>query len=294
MSQIDAGDENSARDEADRRGELEALARKGGALAFGIADAQAFTAAADGHRPTDLLPGARCVIVVGGAKPRAGDWQSPSYQHMELSSTNDRITALAMRLAHHIERTFGYYALVVPPGVDDGQRPFMSLSLAAELAGCGSASLAGPVLNAEHGFMYFAALLTTLPLPHDAPLTAPVCPAPQCADQWNQHGTIPCVETCDIDDGGCLGGQIVDGRWQARRYDRTRCMSRVYNYWGPGFQKVLVETLDEPDSDKRRMMIHSSLFTRTLWSMTYANISQGQCFECMRVCPVDQRHRALK
>jgi hypothetical protein len=41
------------------------------------------------------------------------------------------------------------------------------------------------------------------------------------------------------------------------------------------------------------MMINSSLFTRTLWSMTYANINQGQCFECMRVCPVDERTRKL-
>ena len=39
------------------------------------------------------------------------------------------------------------------------------------------------------------------------------------------------------------------------------------------------------------MMINSSLFTRTLWSMTYANINQGQCFECIRVCPVDEQTR---
>ena len=276
------------------REELATLATKSGALTFGVAAADAFTAAADGHRPADLLPGARSVIVVGGAKPRAGDWRSPSYQHMELSSTNDRITALAMRLAHHIERSLGYYAVVVPPGVDEGQQPFMSLALAAELAGCGSRSLAGPILNAEHGFMYFAALLTTLELPADGPLQTPACPAPECEAQWNEHGNTPCIATCDIDDEGCLGGELADGKWQERRYDRTRCMSRVYNYWGPGFQKVLVETLDEPDSDTRRMMIHSSLFTRTLWSMTYANISQGQCFECMRVCPADQRHRTLK
>jgi len=41
------------------------------------------------------------------------------------------------------------------------------------------------------------------------------------------------------------------------------------------------------------MMINSTLFSRSLWSMTYANISQGQCFECMRVCPVDQANRQL-
>ena len=61
-----------------------------------------------------------------------------------------------------------------------------------------------------------------------------------------------------------------------------------------GFQKVLGEVLQEPDTERRRMMVNSSMFTRTLWSMTYANISQGQCFECMRVCPVDEQTRQLK
>ncbi len=94
--------------------------------------------------------------------------------------------------------------------------------------------------------------------------------------------------------GGCLDGRIENGRWTGRTYDRARCTARSYNYWIPSFQKVLADTLDEPDADKRRMMINSTLFTRSLWSMTYANISQGQCFECIRVCPVDERSRTLK
>ncbi|MEM8813432.1 MAG: hypothetical protein AAGF59_12500 [Pseudomonadota bacterium] len=273
---------------------LSEAAERGGALAFGVADASAFGAAAPGHRPDDLLPNARSVVVLGGAKPRAGDWQSPNYQHMELSSTNDRITGLCTRLAHHIERTFGYYALVVPPGVDEGQKPFLSLALAAELAGCGSRSLAGPVLNAEYGFMYFGAVITTLPLEVDGPVPEPACPAPECVAQYEAEGRTPCLSVCDIEQDGCLGGRIENGQWAERRYDRARCMSRVYNYWVPAFQKILADTLDQPDAETRRMMINSSMFSRTLWSMTYANISQGQCFECMRVCPVDARLRDLR
>ena len=117
---------------------IEKTARKGGALTFGVADPAKFIAAPEGHRPEDLLPGVRSVIVVGGAKPRAGDWASADFRHMELSSTNDRITATAMKITNLIERELGYYALTVPPGVDEGQQPFLSLSLAAELAGCGS------------------------------------------------------------------------------------------------------------------------------------------------------------
>ena len=279
---------------ARKKSEIEKAALKAGALTFGVADAKAFTAAPEGQRPDDLLPGAKSVIVVGGAKPRSGDWASPNFRHLELSTTSDRVTALCMRLAHMIERELGYYALVVPPGVDEGQQPFLSLCLAAELAGCGSASLAGPVLNAEHGFVFLGALITTLKLPADGPNTEPACPAPECVEMFDQEGRTPCTAICSINEGGCLDGKIENERWTDRTYDRARCTARSYNYWIPSFQKVLADTLEEPDPEKRRMMINSSLFTRSLWSMTYANISQGQCFECIRVCPVDARSRKLK
>ena len=127
---------------------------------MGVADAEAFTAVPEGKRPTDYLPGAKSVVVMGGAQPRAADWQSPKYEHMEVSSTTDRISALGNRVATHIERTYGYYALNVPQALDKGRQPFLSMSLAAELAGCGSASLAGPVLHPDYGFMYYSAVIT--------------------------------------------------------------------------------------------------------------------------------------
>jgi NAD-dependent dihydropyrimidine dehydrogenase PreA subunit len=42
------------------------------------------------------------------------------------------------------------------------------------------------------------------------------------------------------------------------------------------------------------MILYGSFFTRTLWSMTYAAQSQGQCYECVRVCPVGQAYRTKK
>jgi ferredoxin len=109
-----------------------------------------------------------------------------------------------------------------------------------------------------------------------------------------EMGRTPCVKVCDAAEGGCLSGRIEEERWAERTYDVARCTARVYNHWIPTFQKVLADSLDEPDRDRRRMMLNSGLFTRTLWSMTYANISQGQCFECVRVCPVDARTRDLR
>ena len=282
---------SSSIDFADAKSELAATAAKSGVLVSGVADAGAFDAAPEGRRPQDILPRAKTVFVIGGAQPRAGDWQSPNYQHMEVTTTSDRIQTLALKFARIIEDKFGYYAVCVPPGVDLGQQPFMSIAMAAVLAGCGSRSLAGPVLHSEYGFMYYAAIVTTMPLPADGPLDKPACPAPECVQMYESEGTTPCLDVCPIKAGGCLGGSIENGRFVDRQYDSPRCTTRVQNYWVPGFQKVLRETLQEPDAEKQKMMLFSSMFSRTLWSMTYSNVSQGQCAECMRVCPVGREHR---
>ena len=212
---------------------------------------------------------------------------------MEVTSTSDRISALALKLAHHVERKFGYYALLIPPGVDRGRHPFVSLTLAAEMAGCGTRSMAGPVLNREYGFMYYGGLITTLPLPVDGLAEEPACPAPECQAMWEAERTTPCLSACPLSDGGCLAGKIEDGAVTESQFDRARCTIRTQGNWVPGFQKALTVALDEPDAEKRRMILGSTMFTRTLWSMTYANISQAQCFECMRVCPVGAKHREL-
>jgi epoxyqueuosine reductase QueG len=258
-----------------------------GAQACGIAAAAAFEEETPaGFRPRDLLPNARSVIVVGGAQPRAGEWMSPSVDTMTTTSTADRINSVARKLAQEIENRYGYYALFVPPGTRKGNQPFLSLMLAAELAGVGTRSLAGPVLHPVYGFLYYAAVLTTLPLDADGRLSEPVCPAPSCVEMWEREGTTPCLSICPATSGGCLDGKIDNGRLVETYYNRDRCHTRVYTNWIPGFQKVLEEAMSEEDREKRKMLLFGNFFTSTLWSLTFSAQSQGQCFECMRVCPV--------
>src|SRR5436309_14826124 len=173
---------------------LKSIALMAGAAVVGIADAAAFDAHAPAkHRPADLLPGARTVVVVGGAQPRAGDWVATSPWLLSTMGTTERIQGVGRRLAQSIESELGYYALYVPPGTASGDTPFLSLMLAAELAGLGSRSLAGPILNREHGFMYWSAVITTAPLEVDGPETAPACPAPPCREMWAGEQTTPCL-----------------------------------------------------------------------------------------------------
>ena len=269
-------------------------ALRGGAVVCRVADAAAFDMAPEGFRPGDLLPNAKTVVVVGGAAPRAGDWAAAIHEHQETMGTGDRINALGLKIAKFIEDQFGYYGLFVPPGINKGNRPFLSVALAAELSGCGSPSLAGPVLHPEYGLLYYSAIVTTLPFPVDGPLAEPVCPAPACVDMWKERGTTPCLDVCPIQNNGCLGGEIVEGRFANRQYDSARCTSRVYTHWVPGFQKGLEAAINETDPEKRKMILYSSFFTRTLWSITYSAQSQAQCYECMRVCPVGAEKRDLK
>lgn len=273
---------------------LQAFASKNGALVCGVAAVEAFhDDPPEGFRPTDILPRAK-TVVVGGNPPRAGDWASPLVELQETMGTSDRINALGLRIAKFIEDRFGYYAVFIPPGINKGNRPFLSVMLAAELAGCGSRSLAGPILHPDYGMLYYSAIVTTLPFPVDDPLATPACPAPACVQMWEEEATTPCLSTCAIDDGGCLGGSLVDARLAERRYDRERCTTRVYTYWVPGFQKSLEAALNEEDKERRKMILYSSFFTRTLWSMTYSAQNQAQCFECVRVCPVGLPYRTKK
>ena len=259
-------------DPAAAKEEILDFVMKNGAVVCGVADASSFDDVAPaGFRPTDLLPGAKRVVVVGGAAPRAADWLSPLHEHQETMGTGDRINSLGLKVAKFIESRFGYYGLFVPPGVNKGNRPFISIALAAELAGCGSRSLAGPILHESHGMLFYSAIVTTLPLPADRPLDEPACPAPSCIEMWEEEGTTPCIAVCPIGSGGCLGGTIVDGRFKDRRYDVARCTTRVHTHWIPGFQKALEMALDEDDAERRKMILYSSFFTKTLWSMLRSN-----------------------
>src|SRR5207247_165828 len=102
---------------------LKTMAISAGAAVVGVADAAAFDAHAPArHRPADLLPGARTVVVVGGAQPRAGDWVATSPWLLSTMGTTERIQGVGRRLAQSIESELGYYALYVPPGTASGGR----------------------------------------------------------------------------------------------------------------------------------------------------------------------------
>ena len=268
-----------------------------GAVVVGVAGVEAFAEfVPEGHRPEDILPGARSVVVAGGRGPTAGSWRCPDYRVMEITGYDFRENVAIHVMCDFIEREYGYAALQAPVLPTAGHRPPMSMMLAAVLAGLGTRSLAANIiLNPEYGLLYYAALITTLELEPDQRLKEAVCPHTMCVATYRRLGKTPCMAACPADDGGCLDGEIDDdGRIASSYYDRERCVSRAMNYGISSFQKVLEEVIGEKDEDRRRAMIYSDFFTTSTSAVCFYRESVAQCFECMRVCPVGRDKRRLK
>jgi epoxyqueuosine reductase QueG len=276
---------------------VKAVGQRAGGLVVGVAAVDAFNAyVPEGHRPGDMLPGARSVVVAGNQGPTAGAWQCPDHRLMEITGYDFRENVAIHVMCDFIESTFGYKAVQAPSLPTAGHSPPMSMMLAAVLAGLGTRSLAANIiLHPEYGLLYYAALITTMPLEPDHVLEKDVCPSPPCVEMYRKLGTTPCLAACPASEGGCLDGRIdAEGRIASSYYDRERCTARAMNFGISTVQKSLVQIVTEDDPDKRQAMIYSDFFTQSLSALGFYKESVAQCFECMRVCPVGRVHRRLQ
>ncbi len=263
---------------------------RAGAVLAGIAaveDIDRF--APPGHRPGDILRGARSVVVTAGGQPTRGSWHPGSARPQASVGYNRSIAGnSAYRVAHYVEDRFGYRAMPCPSGQVAGHYPYASLKLMAEMAGLGTRSMAGGViLNETYGLLYFGAALTTMPLQADGPLATPVCPDQACIRQWEKKGTTPCLEACPT----CLSGQLEDGRIGWMEYRQDLCFPRAQTTAMDSFQKLLLAAMAESDEERRKMIVCGSHFTRAVRSLAYSAELSAQCFECLRRCPVGRRRR---
>jgi epoxyqueuosine reductase QueG len=273
------------------------VGRKAGANVVGIAAAAAFNEyVPEGHRPEDVLPGAASVVVAGETGPTAGAWRCPDNRVMEITGYDFRENVAVHVMCDYIERELGHYAVQAPSLPTAGHSPPMSMMLAAVLAGLGTRSLAANIiLHPDYGMLYYAALVTTLPLDPDHVLEHNVCPAPSCVVMFKKMGTTPCMAACPASDGGCLDGSIDEhGVIEHSYYNRERCHTRAMTFGIGSTQKALLDIVDEEDAERRHSMIYSDFFSNALGSLAYYKDSVAQCFECIRVCPIGKVHRMNK
>ena len=277
--------------------QIKQFALGAGANVVGVADPRAWDEyVPPQHRPYDILPGARSVVVVGSRGPTAGAWRSPGHRLMEVNGYDFRNDAAIHRVADVIESQYDHQAIQAPGLPTGGHLPPMSMMLSAVLAGLGTRSLAANIiLNPKYGLLYYSACITTLELEFDAMLEQDVCPHVMCVKSFQNFGKTPCMAACPAEEGGCLDGSIDDqGQIESSWYDRERCVTRSMNFGINSFQKALLQIVTQEDPDTRQNMINSDFFSRSCSAITHYKESVAQCFECMRVCPIGRAERKLK
>lgn len=284
-------------DKAEVTDRIKAFALSRGADVVGVADPASWEEyVPEGHRPYDILPGARSVVVVGSRGPTSGAWRSPLHRVMEINGYDFRNDAAIHQVADLIEHQLEHYAIQAPGLPTGGHMPPFSMMLAAVLAGLGTRSLAANIiLNPRYGLLYYSACITTLELEYDGMLEQDVCPHPMCVTSYRRFGKTPCLAACPAEEGGCLEGTLDEnGKIESSTYDRERCVTRSMNFGINSFQKALAAIVAEQDEDQRHTMIHSDFFSRSCSAITHYKESVAQCFECMRVCPIGRQERKLK
>ncbi len=263
-----------------------------GADAVGVAAvAEFYRHAPDGHRPDDILKGARSVVAIGKRRYTTGQWLSSNIDtvHRARAGQGGRDGA-AFAIAERIEKDYGHASLMINPGMfDTGLVPVMSLKLPAELAGLGTRSMAGGIiLNRDHGLMGFAAVVTTMELDPDGPLDEPVCPDASCVALYEKTRRTPCMNACRAIDGDIENGRLKRVRWYMQL-----CAARALTTMNAAYIRLLPEIMAEPDPERRKLLAIGQARKgiedppgRGIW---------GRCIECMRVCPVNRRaHRLQK
>ncbi|MBI4187204.1 MAG: hypothetical protein HY530_06875 [Chloroflexi bacterium] len=271
--------------------EIKQFALQKGADAAGIASvADINHYAPPGHRPDDILIGAKSVVVLAGYSAFQGAWHSPDHRTHYYNRDFPRIRlSAAAAVSRLIESRYGYYSLAeTPPSL--GFNPCLSHKLCAEMAGLGTRSLAAAmVLNPKLGMPSFSICITTMPLKADGPMTEPVCPHPSCVKLWEKHRTTPCLDICPE----CLSGEIEGERIKWMRYDRRICTTRAQTESASSWLRTLLEAANEPDPGVRKNIFLGSSSRLNMAAITSGAVF-GQCGWCLINCPVCMQARTLK
>lgn len=159
--------------------QVKELAKNLGADLVGVAQAESFAGAPAGHRPGDLLRGARSVVTVAIHLPNAALETAPSREYsMSYMVANRELDRIAFRMARFLEAQ-GYRALHVPASPPyDLARNMGDLSHrhAGYLAGLGVFGKSSLLLSPEFGpRMRLVSVITEAPLLSNTPLELDLC-----------------------------------------------------------------------------------------------------------------------
>jgi epoxyqueuosine reductase QueG len=216
-------------------GKVKKYARSIGADLAGIASADRFEAAPAGHRPADILNGARSVVVCAMRLPESVlEGPATSYQST-MDAIHRRLDELAVKMALYIEESGGK---AIPVPSDEPYRHWetdrsygrgdLSHKHAAQAAGLGKLGLNSMLVTPQYGNrVHLVSVVTDIALDPDPLLQWEPCP-PGCAR---------CIRACPIIDGPSVDqakcrpvvmqrlpkGAVIEACWACRK----ACPARV-------------------------------------------------------------------
>ena len=205
----------------------------------GIAPASALAGEPEGHRPTDLLPGAKSIVVFGRAMAdgavqgmfRAHESKKMAAQSSYAAYTQDLAPNFLLvndtfNIAQYIEDMFGAVAAPMPFGVQQsmewnnvpapffadpyGQGMPLDIFKAAMAAGLGEFGWSNRFVTEEYGpRQQISAVVTTLELDCDKPYDGPpLCQPDKCGICAKVCPTHAIPSPCS----GCSKTKAVDGK----------------------------------------------------------------------------------
>lgn len=167
-----------------------------GADVVGAASNRGFDQAPEGHRPEDILKGARCVVSLGFAQPNTVIQKAMPTQYTRNIFV---VASLADRVAHLLTlwlETQGYEAIPISArgmymaAMTGALMGDLSHKHAAVLAGLGEIGLNSLLIHPEFGNrLMLSSIVTNAPLIQDKPLSDKLCQREAC---------LKCVEVCPV------------------------------------------------------------------------------------------------
>lgn len=260
---------------------------------FGVAPAERLSNLPEGHRPTDLLPGAKSVVVLGIRVPenaiRANELAFTGGQRHAIFSyilfgynkINDQLDLAALRTVFKLEKQYGSSAYAIPASGPRDEYLLMSAMsnrYAAVCAGLGDFGWSGFVVTPVDGpRVRWISIITTAEIEPDALYAGPkLCDTEKCEI---------CVESCPV---GALSlkeavtAQIEDKTYHYAQRNKPlcRCATAGLVEGTPGRLQAEVPTEMNSMEDWLK-------FTRKDSPWQRMEATRGNyCHRCLIVCPI--------
>lgn len=264
---------------------------------FGVSPAERLSFLPEGHRPEDLLPGAKSVVVLGRAIP-----QGPLTAHNQafegkriqilsftmycVNKINNMLNYAALKTARMIEHQYRAVALPVPAGEPHDEEKWMGVMsnrIAAWCAGLGEMTWSGFPATPEHGpRIMWVSIVTTLELEPD-----PVYAGPRLCDPAQCH---VCSEVCPVhalsqSEAVTIGARGAQASYGRRNKPLCRCAVKGLVKGTPGRLQN-----DIPHNNRMRNMEDWYQLTKKDDPWQRMEFNHGNyCLRCMTQCPIGMR-----